>query len=187
MVVTGCLAERYQQELAKEIPETDVVLGIGANGEIAKAIEQALEGKKVAAFAPKCELALNGDRMLTTPPYLAYLKIAAVSYTHLDVYKRQGSRCISVLDVGGKNGNKLRRKRLPLQGILRNGSQRFSFRFPYPVYCNAGAVFHVENAGVIVSGNCRVQPPFGKRRPGWLPCRQIDRIRNVKKASAFRR
>ena len=76
VVVTGCLAERYQQELAKEIPETDVVLGIGANGEIAKAIEQALEGKKVAAFAPKCELALNGDRMLTTPPYLAYLKIA---------------------------------------------------------------------------------------------------------------
>ena len=99
----------------------------------------------------------------------------------------KGSRCIAALDVGGKDGNKLRRKRLPLQGILRDGSQRLSFRFPYPVHRNADAVLHVENAGVIVSGNCRVQPPFGKRRPGWLPCRQIDRIRNVKKTSAFRR
>ena len=100
---------------------------------------------------------------------------------------RKGSRCITALDVGGKNGNKLRRKRLPLQGILRDGSQGFSLRFPYPVYCNADASLYVENTGVIVFGNRRVQPPFGKRYPGWLPCRQIDRIRNVKKASAFRR
>ena len=65
--------------------------------------------------------------------------------------------------------------------------QRFSFRFPHLVHCNADAALHIENTGVIVSGDRRVQPPFGKRRPGWLPCRQIDRIRNVKKASAFRR
>lgn len=100
---------------------------------------------------------------------------------------RKGSRCISVLDVGGKNGNKLRRKRLPLQGILRDGYQGFSFCFPYPVHRKADAALYVENAGVIVFGNRRVQPPFGKRYPGRLPCRQIDRIRNVKKASAFRR
>ncbi len=54
-------------------------------------------------------------------------------------------------------------------------------------HTKADAALYVENAGVIVFGNRRVQPPFGKRYPGWLPCRQIDRIRNVKKASAFRR
>ena len=92
----------------------------------------------------------------------------------------KGSRCIAALDVGGKDGNKLRRKRLPLQGILRDGSQRFSFCFPYPVHCNADAALYVENTGVIVSGNCRVQPPFSKRRPGWLPGHQVDSIRNMK-------
>ena len=50
IVVTGCLAERYREELAKEIPEADVVLGIGKNHEIASAIERALAGERVLAF-----------------------------------------------------------------------------------------------------------------------------------------
>lgn len=76
IVVTGCLAERYQMELAKEIPEADVVLGIGCNGDIAAAVRQALLGEKVYRFAPKEALALSGERVLTTAPYTAYLKIA---------------------------------------------------------------------------------------------------------------
>lgn len=76
VVVTGCLAERYREEIAKEIPEADVVLGIGSNADIAKAITQALDGKKVAEFGEKQDLALNGERVLSTPSYLAYLKIA---------------------------------------------------------------------------------------------------------------
>ena len=59
--------------------------------------------------------------------------------------------------------------------------------FPYPVHCNADAALYVENTGVIVSGNCRVQPPFSKWHPGWLPGRQVDSIRNMKKARVFRR
>ena len=76
IVVTGCLAERYREELAKEIPEADVVLGIGRNSEIVAAIERALEGTRVVAFGEKEELPLNGERVLTTPGYYAYLKVA---------------------------------------------------------------------------------------------------------------
>ncbi len=51
--MTGCLAERYQQEMAKEIPEADVILGIGSNDEICDAIEKALAGEKVRRFGRK--------------------------------------------------------------------------------------------------------------------------------------
>jgi len=76
VAVTGCLAERYQSELAAEIPEADVVLGIGKNSDIVPAIRRALKGDRVVEFAPKTELSLEGDRVLTTPPYYAYLKVA---------------------------------------------------------------------------------------------------------------
>lgn len=110
-----------------------------------------------------------------------------ISYLPKHTVIVKGSRCIAALDVGGKDGNKLRRKRLSLQGILRDGSQRFSFCFPHPIHRNADAALYVENAGVILSGNCRVQPPFSKWRPGRLPGHQVDSIRNVKKARVFRR
>lgn len=76
VVVTGCLAERYQMELAAEIPEVDVVLGIGSNAGIAGAIEKALSGEKVYQFGNKTDLALSGERVMTTAPYTAYLKLA---------------------------------------------------------------------------------------------------------------
>lgn len=76
VVVTGCLAERYRDELAAEIPEADVVLGIGRNGDIVSAIRRALAGDRVVEFAPKSDLSLEGERVLTTPPYYAYLKVA---------------------------------------------------------------------------------------------------------------
>lgn len=76
VVVTGCLAERFQTELVREIPEVDVVLGIGSNQKIAAAIQESLDGNKVSSFGDKANLCLNGDRILTTPSYYAYLKIA---------------------------------------------------------------------------------------------------------------
>jgi len=76
VVVTGCLAQRYQDEIAKEIPETDVILGIGSNTEIVSAIERALAGEKVALYGDKLDLPLEGERILSTLPYYAYLKIA---------------------------------------------------------------------------------------------------------------
>ena len=77
IVVTGCLAERYQMEMAEEIPEADVILGIGSNDQIVEAIRQALEKKeKVRRFGPKTDLPLNGDRIISNLPFYAYLKIA---------------------------------------------------------------------------------------------------------------
>ena len=76
VVVTGCLAERYQMEVAKEIPEADVVLGIGSNNQIAQAIEKAMQGQKVYDFADKNKVMLSGERVMTTAPYTAYLKVA---------------------------------------------------------------------------------------------------------------
>jgi len=76
LAVTGCLAERYQKDIAAEIPEADVILGMGSIGDIASAIRRALEGERVVEFAPKSELPLEGDRVLANAPYFAYLKIA---------------------------------------------------------------------------------------------------------------
>ena len=76
VVVTGCLAERYQKEVALEIPEADVVLGIGCNGEIVKAIKQALAGERVVSFADKTLMPLSGNRVLANAPFFAYVKLA---------------------------------------------------------------------------------------------------------------
>ena len=76
VVVTGCLAQRYKDEIMNEIPEVDAVVGIGANGDIVSVCREVLESKKVNIFPPKTALPLEGDRILTTPPHYAYLKIA---------------------------------------------------------------------------------------------------------------
>lgn len=76
IVVTGCLAERYQEEIIKEIPEVDAVIGIGANCDIVKTCQKALLGIKTEIFPDKCYLPLDDKRMLSTPPHWAYLKLS---------------------------------------------------------------------------------------------------------------
>ena len=76
VVVTGCLAQRYKDEIMIEIPEVDAVIGIGANAEIASVCRDVLSSKKVNLFPPKLSLPLEGGRVLTTPSHYAYLKIA---------------------------------------------------------------------------------------------------------------
>lgn len=75
LIVTGCLAERYRDDITQEIPEVDVVVGIGANREIVSVVTDALEGKKRNAYGQKEALELDAPRMLSTPPYMAYLKL----------------------------------------------------------------------------------------------------------------
>ena len=82
VLVTGCLAERYQSEIFKEIPETDAVIGIGANEDICEICNRIIDGEKVELFPPKTDLKIEGDRILTTPPYSAYLKIAEGCSNH---------------------------------------------------------------------------------------------------------
>ena len=76
VVVTGCLAQRYKDEIMNEIPEVDAVIGIGANAEIALVCRDVVDSKKVNLFPPKLALPLEGGRVLTTPSHYAYLKIA---------------------------------------------------------------------------------------------------------------
>ena len=76
LAVTGCLAERYQKEFAQEVPEADVILGMGSMGNIVDALNRALEGERVVSFGEKSALSLEGDRILANAPYFAYLKVA---------------------------------------------------------------------------------------------------------------
>lgn len=76
VVVTGCLSERYREEMAKEIPEVDAIIGIGCNGDIVDAVRRVLKGEKVQAYAEKEHLSMEGERILAGPPYTAYLKVA---------------------------------------------------------------------------------------------------------------
>ena len=76
ILVTGCLSQRYKEEILTELPEVDGVLGTGSYSEIVSAIEEVTGGGVPCRFgsihAPVEEL----DRVLTTPPYIAYLRIA---------------------------------------------------------------------------------------------------------------
>lgn len=76
ILVTGCLSQRYKSEVICEMPEIDGIIGIGANGDIVSVVSDVLGGKKVSSFPPKSCLPIDGDRLLTTPSYFAYLKIA---------------------------------------------------------------------------------------------------------------
>ena len=76
IVVTGCLAERYREEIFKEIPEVDAVVGIGGEEKICEAVKSVLNGDKFYDCSDKEKAALGGERVVTTPEYTAYLKIA---------------------------------------------------------------------------------------------------------------
>lgn len=76
IIVTGCLAERYKDEIMKEFPEVDGVIGLGANGDIVAVINAVMSDAAVAQFPEKDEMPLGGERLLTTPQHWAYLKIA---------------------------------------------------------------------------------------------------------------
>ena len=76
LICTGCLAERYREEIMKEMPEVDALLGVGSLEKIVEAVESVSRGEKYTAFLDKESSPLGGDRVLTTPEYTAYLKIA---------------------------------------------------------------------------------------------------------------
>ena len=76
IIVTGCLSERYREQVAEELPEVDAVVGIGENGSIADIIGRVLNGERVIAFGDKKDLPLEGTRIVSNLPFFAYLKIA---------------------------------------------------------------------------------------------------------------
>ena len=77
IVVTGCLAERYRDEILKEFPEVDAVLGTGSVHSIVKAIKEVENGHTFSEYLDKNTVKLGGDRIVTTPSdAYAFLKIS---------------------------------------------------------------------------------------------------------------
>lgn len=76
ILVTGCLSQRYQNEIMQELPEVDGVLGTGSYADVVSAIDRLLEGETVAEFASIDAPEIETGRVLTTPEHYAYIKIA---------------------------------------------------------------------------------------------------------------
>ena len=76
ILVTGCLSQRYQDEIMAEMPEVDGVLGTGSYTEVVPTIERLLEGESVSEFGSIDAPEQETGRILTTPEHYAYLKIA---------------------------------------------------------------------------------------------------------------
>ena len=76
ILVTGCLSQRYQDEILAEMPEVDGILGTGSYTEVVPAIERLLEGESVREFGSIDAPEQETGRILTTPEHYAYLKIA---------------------------------------------------------------------------------------------------------------
>ena len=98
LIVTGCLAQRYRQEILDEIPEVDEVLGTTAYDKILDAVDRALEGEQGIILSDLNALPVSGaKRLVTTGGHFAYLKIAEgcdkhSSYKAQTVIKRYKTR-----------------------------------------------------------------------------------------------
>ena len=80
IIVTGCLTERYRDQVLDEFPEVDAVLGVGSIHDIVKAVESVIKNKnkskRYKSFKPVSELVLGGDRVVVSPEYSLYLKVS---------------------------------------------------------------------------------------------------------------
>ena len=76
IIATGCLVERYREEVMGELPEVDALVGVGSLDDIAEACRAVMRGEKYTSFKDKNTSKLGGERILTTEEHTAYLKIA---------------------------------------------------------------------------------------------------------------
>ena len=75
IIATGCLVERYREEVMAELPEIDALVGVGSLSDIAEACAAVMRGEKYTSFKDKNTSPLGGERILTTADHTAYLKI----------------------------------------------------------------------------------------------------------------
>ena len=76
LLVAGCLAQRYPDDIREELPEVDGLLGTGSYIDVVSAVEQLMTGERPERFGDIHRTYEDGERWVTTPPYTAYLKIA---------------------------------------------------------------------------------------------------------------
>lgn len=76
IIATGCLVERYREEVMREMPEIDAIVGVGSLCDIAEACLAVMRGEKYSSFRDKETSKLGGDRILTTESHFAYLKVS---------------------------------------------------------------------------------------------------------------
>ena len=76
IIATGCLVERYREEVMNELPEIDALVGIGSLDDIAEAAKAVMRGEKFVSFKDKETSKIGGDRIITTGPHTAYLKVS---------------------------------------------------------------------------------------------------------------
>lgn len=76
ILVTGCMAQRYKADVLEELPEIDGILGTGSYGQIVQAIGAVMEGDRPCLMGNIHTAPQNGPRILSTPPWYAYLRIA---------------------------------------------------------------------------------------------------------------
>ena len=76
LLVTGCLTQRYPDDIRAELPEVDGMLGTGSYTDVVQAVEELMAGEKAEHFGNIHRTYEDGERLVTTPPYTAYLKIA---------------------------------------------------------------------------------------------------------------
>lgn len=76
LLVTGCLTQRYPDDIREELPEVDGMLGTGSYTDVVQAVEELMAGEKAEHFGNIHRTYEDGERLVTTPPYTAYLKIA---------------------------------------------------------------------------------------------------------------
>ncbi|MEG0020012.1 MAG: 30S ribosomal protein S12 methylthiotransferase RimO, partial [Oscillospiraceae bacterium] len=76
IIVTGCLAQRYKEEILSDMPEVNAVVGIGSNSELLQVIDEVVKGSKVCRCGTNTNLDITAKRIISTPSHYAYLKIA---------------------------------------------------------------------------------------------------------------
>ncbi len=76
IIVTGCLAQRYREQVFEELPEVDALIGVGSLHHIVDAIEAVERKRQYTSFEDITQMETACDRVVTTPEHLAYLKIA---------------------------------------------------------------------------------------------------------------
>ena len=114
IIVTGCLAQRYSTQIKELIPEADVVLGLGANGDICDAINKAMNGDTVESFPSIENMPLNGKRVQSTLPHYAYLRVA-------DGCDNRCTYCAIPLIRGGFRSRKMEDILEEAQTLVNNG------------------------------------------------------------------